>query len=170
MRRMTALLVGLALVGAVAAGCSSSGGGKGSNSNDSGNTSSISKAEFLKKGNKLCKSVMDKVDKEAQSQGLDSASTSKQADFIKNRIVPEYSKLISNLRALGYPKGDEQTLKKIYAKADARVAQYKKDPKAALNNNGTSDIDKQFDAYGLTACGSGDSGSSDSGTSSSYNS
>lgn len=166
MRRMTVLLVGLALVGAVAAGCSSGGG----SSNDSGNGPTISKADFLKKGNKLCKSVMDKVDKEAQSQGLDSASTSKQADFIKNRIVPEYSKLISNLRALGYPKGDEQTLKKIYAKADARVAQYKKDPKAALNNNGTSDIDKQFDAYGLTACGSGDSGSSDSGTSSSYNS
>ncbi len=168
MRRIGALLVGLALVGAVAAGCSSSGGGS---SNDSGNGPTISKAAFLKKGNKLCKSLTDKVDKDAASQGLDSASTSKQAAFVKNTIVPEYGKLLSNLRALGYPKGDEQKLKKIYAKAEARVAEYKKNPKAALNNNGSSDIDKQFDAYGLTACGGGDtdSGSSD-GASSSANS
>ncbi len=159
MRRMTALLVGLALVGAVAAGCSSSAG----SSNDSGNGPTISKAEFLKKGNKLCKSVMDKFNSDAESEGLDSASTSKQTDFVKNKLVPAYEKLLSQLRALGYPKGDKAKLDKIYGQAEKTVAKYKKNPEAALTANGSSAEEKGFRDYGLTDC-AGDS--SDTGSNS----
>jgi hypothetical protein len=141
-------------VGLVAAGCGSS-----SNSSST-STTALTKAEFLKKGNAICKKGNQQIGAAAQklfpkSKGKPSAAQLNK--FATGTIIPAVQGQINQIKALGAPKGDEAKVKAIVDAAQSALDKGKKDP-ALLTANGPGPF-KQANqlttSYGLTVCGGG---------------
>lgn len=136
-----------------------------------GGGSAMSKSEFVRKANAVCADQKPQLDKlgtpnvDVQSGDLTNAQLSEVADFFDAGVKIQRA-TVSKLRDLGYPKGDQATLTKIYDRADkgtdeiaaaadaARAGDLKK-LRSALEA-GTDDLDAAqhaINAYGLDTCG-----------------
>jgi hypothetical protein len=150
-RYLVALLLAALALAAVGAGCGSSSKSK---------SSTISKADFLRKGNAVCsngtkeinaagsKIFVSKKKKPTRQQVL---------KFAKTVLLPSVESQVNGIRALGAPKGDEGKVKAILAAADQGIAKSKQDP-VSLTKRGPGPFKKAntlAKAYGLKACGGG---------------
>jgi hypothetical protein len=135
--------IAIALLVAVAAGC-------GSSSNDKAPT----KAEFLKKGNAICKAGDTKTNAAAKKQF--NGGKPNQAEtlaFVKSTVLPDVSKQVDGIDALTPPKGDEKQVQAIVDSARAALNKAKADPKLLTSNTAFAKTNKLTKAYGLTVCG-----------------
>jgi hypothetical protein len=142
-RGLTAAVLAPALV---AAGCGST---------DS--TTSKSKAEFLKKGNAICKGANRQIS-QAAKKALPSRRPSQEqaAKFATDTVIPVVQREINGLKALRVPRGDEAEVKAIVAAGQTAVYEVKANPAAITSNNRNpfATWDAQAKAYGLTVCAS----------------
>ena len=150
-RGMT-LVASLALV-LVVAGCGSSSKSK------STSTPAITKAEFLKKGNAICKKGNQEINKAAKTVFAKGKKPS-HAEMIKfatGTVIPSVQTQISGVKALGAPKGDEAQVNAIVTTAQAALDKAKKDPAILVSNKSHpfAKSNKLTKAYGLKACGGG---------------
>jgi hypothetical protein len=150
MTKTISILVCFLAAGLLAAGCGSS--------DKSGEKSSITKAEFVKKGNAICAQGNKKI--EAQGQKLfgpnKKPSKAKLEEFASTVLLPSVEDQVNKIRALGAPKGDEAKVKAILDAADQGVQKGKQDP-LSLTNEGADPFAKAnrlAKAYGLKVCGS----------------
>jgi len=135
-------------------------------------SSALSKDEFVKQGNAICKKGNDAID----AAGKAAFPSNSQPDpaafqkFFKDTALPNVKKQIDDIDNLKPPKELETQVDTVVKDARAALAklqdQIDKDPAAALNNPNDpfADVNKEATAIGLSACaaGSGDSGSSSS--------
>ena len=137
----------------VAAGC-------GSSSKSTSTTPAISKAEFLKKGNAICKKGNQQISQAARKAFPKSKGKPSQAELTKfatDTIIPSVQSQINGLKALGAPQGDEAKVNAIVTSAQAALDKGKKDPTLLTSNKKDpfAKANKLAKAYGLTVCGSG---------------
>jgi hypothetical protein len=160
MRRNSFLaLAGALAIGAIAAGCGSS------NDNSTSTTAALSKAQFLKKGNAVCKKGNQQINKVGRqtfgTKGNHKKPTkAEQKKFATDTLIPGIQTQIDGVKALGPPKGDEAKVKAIVVSAQASLDKAKTDPTILLKSktNPFAKTNKLSNAYGLTACGGGGGG------------
>jgi hypothetical protein len=153
MTKTISILVGVLAAGLIAAGCGSS--------DKSGEKSSITKAEFVKKGNAICAQGNKEIETQGQKVfGKDpnkKPSKAKLEEFANTVLLPSVEDQVNKIRALGAPKGDEAKVKAILDAADQGIQKGKQDP-LSLTNEGSdpfADANRLAKAYGLKVCGSG---------------
>src|SRR5256885_12474550 len=108
----------------VAAGC-------GSSSKSTSTTPAISKAEFLKKGNAICKKGNQQINQVARKVFPNRKARPSRAQatkFAAGTIIPSVQSQINGVKALGAPKGDEAKVSAIVTTAQAALDRAKKDP------------------------------------------
>jgi hypothetical protein len=152
--RGIALAASLALV-LVVAGCGSS-----SSSKSNSTTPALTKAEFLKKGNAICKKGTQQINQAANKafpKSKGKPSEAQMTKFATDTIIPSVQTQISGVKALGAPKGDEAKVKAIVTTAQAALDKGKRDPAILVSNKSHpfAKSNKLTKAYGLKACGSG---------------
>jgi len=144
----------LAALAALAAGC--------------GGDDALSKADYVKQGNKICADFETSIAKDAKKvlAGLRSEKdlTPDKARAFFDTALPKFDAAVEDLDDLAPPEGDEDKVQAIIdaGKADSKnIAKAKKDDQAIrallLNVGGagaTPKFAKTVKAYGLTKCGS----------------
>jgi hypothetical protein len=144
--RLLAVLSAAALL--TAAGCGSS---------DDDKADALSKPEYVKQANAICKAATTKVTAEAEKVFTGAAPTPAQIkSYAEKTFFPVIGQEVKDLRALPAPEGDEDTTKAIFDAVDAGLAKAKSDPAllaASDAGNPFVDANKKANAYGLTVCG-----------------
>jgi hypothetical protein len=156
--RTRAALLSMPLVAALALGACGS------------DTKTISKADYVSKGNQLCAAAQKKIQSLKTPQvdpnsDLTKAQMQVVGDFLDQGVTIQ-NDLIKKLRALGTPKADDKKLQKIYDTSDTGAGQIQKAADAAhagklstmrtqLAKGGQTldQAQKDINAYGLTECG-----------------
>jgi hypothetical protein len=144
------------VVALVAAGC-------GSSNNDNSTTTALTKAEFLKKGNAICKKGNQQINQVANQTFTKKKypngppPKSVQTKFATDTVIPTVQSQIDQIKALGAPKGDEAQVTAIVTSAQGALDQAKKDPSVLLSNGPGpfEQTNKLSKSYGLTVCGGG---------------
>jgi hypothetical protein len=151
------MICGLALMAVLVAGVSVAGCGSSNSTTET--TATITKAEFVAKGNAVCakgeKAQEAEITAYIKKHGLEKQKPTKaqNAELVKTVLVPNIQSQIDGVKALGAPSGEEQqvnsalelsqqTLEKI--EANPELAFGKGDPFAAAG--------KQLHALGLKEC------------------
>jgi hypothetical protein len=125
-------------------------------------TATISKAEFLKQGNAICKNGNKQIEAAAEQQFPKSSSRPSQAEqvkFVTQTVIPNVQRQIDGIEALGAPEGDEATVEAITSEAQSALNEAKKDPNVMTGDGPGPFVkaDKFANSYGLTACASSES-------------
>jgi hypothetical protein len=119
----------------------------------------LSKDDFIKQADAICKASNDEVDAQAQQVfGGQKPTTAQLTQFINNTLVPSAEDEINGIDALTPPAGDEDEVQAIIDAVNAAIDKVKADPQsvAASNNNGAfAEADRLAVAYGLKVCGQG---------------
>jgi len=148
-----ALFAGVLAIAAVATGCGSS--------NDNGSTASLTKAEFVKQGNAICRKgnaqIESEFEKFAEEHHLgkhQKPSKKVLAEATETVLIPAITTQIEGLRALGTPEGDEGEIDEILTGAEESLEEAEEDPAAFAEGEPTKfkQVNKRARAYGLTVC------------------
>ena len=148
MKRNTLMLLGLVLAtGLIAAGC-----GDDDESSDTGTdeaTASLTKEEYLAKGNKICEDGDAELQ---QAPGADPADAAAFESFVNDTFVPNVQGQIDDLRE-GIPEADADEVNQILDEAELALQDVKEDPSSiAQQQDPFTDISKKLHEYGLTSC------------------
>lgn len=153
-KRLFALFVAaLACVVAVA-GCGSS--------DDNDSTASLSKAQFVKQGNAICRKGNAKIESEFEEfaenhQLQENKKPSKPVleEATETILVPQISNQVEEIRALGTPEGDEGEVDAILGGAEEAVEEAEEDPATFAEGESAKlkEVNKEAREYGLTVCG-----------------
>jgi hypothetical protein len=110
----------------------------------------ISKSDFLDQGNTICAAGNMAVDDVGNS--IDQNDQEQLLTAISEQVVPLVRGQIEDLRALGYPEGDKDTLEGIYADTEGVLDSWEDDPALALDDDRMAPINERLGDYGLTQC------------------
>jgi hypothetical protein len=147
-----AALVSLA---ALVAGC-----GGGDSTTDE--TVTLTKAEFIKQGDAICKKGNTEIEAgfedfaEANDIPQDKEPSKAQGvKIVETVIVPGIKQQAEEIRALGAPDGEEQQVEDLLDSLDAAVAEAEEDPEALFGENSDpfADANQQATDYGFEVCG-----------------
>lgn len=142
-RRICGVLV-IAMMVAIPVGCGS-------------DNKAPTKAEFVKKGNAICKAGNAKI-KLAGKKVFKGKPTSQQLNaFATKVLIPNVQAQVTAIKNMTPPKGDESKVKAIVDSAQKGLDKGKVNP-ALLTQNGPGPFarsNKLTTAYGLTVCGQG---------------
>jgi hypothetical protein len=149
MRLNAILAVTAALaLGVIAAGCGSS---DDNSTSTTATAAAISKADFLAKGNQICKQGNDEINAAGKKLGQ-SVSQQQFEDFASNTVVPSIQKQIDGIKALGAPAGEEAQVNQLVSTAQADLDQLKADPSKLQDDSLFKDANQKANAVGLTEC------------------
>jgi hypothetical protein len=147
-RALFSICAALALV-ALIAGCGSS--------DDS--SSSLTKAEFVKKGNAICaagnKEIEDGFEAFAEEHDLSGKQPPSEAEskeVAETVLIPAVSKQVEQIRALGPPDDEAE---EVVDSAEESLEKAEEDPVGFIEGDGAgfAATNKKARAYGLTVCG-----------------
>jgi hypothetical protein len=153
-KRLAALIGGALAVSLLAAGC---GGGSDSNSS----TASLTKAEFLKQGNAICKhgnmeieAEFEKFVKEHHLSQNKQPTQAQLTEASETFLIPMIRKEVDQLKALGAPEGEEAKVDAIIEAAEESLETAEANPTSLTSENGGpfTKTNKLAKEYGLTAC------------------
>jgi len=137
------VLTAILSVGLVAFGC---GGGD----------DNLTKAEFLKQGNAVCKKGNDQIDKVAnQTFGKKHPSQAKLNSFATDTLIPVVQTEIDGISDLNPPSADEDQVNAIVDEAQAALDKGKADPSLLVSEKSDpfKKANKLANDYGLKECG-----------------
>jgi hypothetical protein len=121
-------------------------------------TTALTKAQFVKQGNALCKKREDERNKEIEAvfsklQPGDELSDPRQAKLIQKLIIPSYEKMIADVKGLGAPEGDEAEVDEIVAAMEKTRDELEADPEEAVFTTVMfNPPNKLVRSYGLRSC------------------
>jgi ribosome-binding factor A len=143
-------LVGVsAVLGLFAMGC---GGG----SDDS--TATFTKAQFVQKGNALCKKREEERAEQVQVEVAKlkpggEFSDAKQTKMVVTIIEPSYEKIIADVKSLGSPDGQSAEVAKIVKSMEDALKKLEAKPEEAVFNTLMfEEANKLATEYGLSSC------------------
>lgn len=151
-RKFFALFAVLAIA-AIAAGCGSS--------DDNDSTASLSKAEFVKQGNAICRKgnaqIESGFEEFAEKHHLKkNQKPSKEVleEATETVVIPKVKAQVEGIRALGTPEGDEGEVDEILSGAEEGIEEAEEDPAAFAESESPKfkEVNKKARAYGLTVC------------------
>ncbi len=158
-KRLIALSVGVLGVVLAAAGC----GGD----DEEASTSSITKAEFIRKADAICKKGDRQVEEKfaaflkENEELLKTSDVSEaelaagSAEVAETILIPGARKEMETLRALEAPSGDEDQIEEILDALDESIERSEEDPQAAVMSN--LEVFRRpkglAEEYGLKVCG-----------------
>jgi hypothetical protein len=145
----TALLVVIAMI---ATGC----GGGGSST-----TASITKAEFVKKGNAICtagnKRDQTEFEAFAKESGLkegEEPSKAQDEELAETILLPSVSQEIEEIKALGIPGEEGEGAEAVIESAEESIEKGEEEPAALVSSEKTfKKTNELAHEYGLTVCG-----------------
>lgn len=146
-----AVVAALAL-GIVVAGCGSS------DSDDSSSAQALTKAEFVKRGNALCRKAEAKKNVKLlaalKELGNDVSKQSNQEKLVVEIALPPVAQMTKEFSELVPPAGDEEEIEKIVSAYEASVKQVEADPGSAIIGTVEPFLqpDRDAVAYGMQAC------------------
>lgn len=154
-----AAIVTMAMAAAIA-GCGGDDGGGGQTAaadDQAADASPITKAEFVRKANKICEGLTDRLVAEASPAELREAEEESDAEAVQNRLVPAIEGQIDELRALGTPEGDEEQLSTFYETVEEVMQSAKANPQRFLSELGNferpyGEVERLGKAYGIQVC------------------
>jgi hypothetical protein len=133
------------------------------NADETGASATLTKKEFLKKGNALCDKVLEERDilaaevyeqfiSEGGYKSSSKASRDQMAKKLAGETVVMYKNLVHGLEELGPPANDAEQVKKIMSEYEAILDQIGNDPKKLKEAEPLSPNGKAY-SYGLISCG-----------------
>jgi hypothetical protein len=154
---LAALALAIVLAGA---GCGG-GSGDGDATAESVAAGSLSKAEFIEKGDEIC----TKAGEQSQSEFADfvkennitakkGPSEAQFGEVGETILIPLLQQQLDELRALGAPKGDEAEIKALLEAIEASLEEVEKEPAVASSlETLLAAPDKLSQEYGFKVCG-----------------
>jgi hypothetical protein len=136
------LLTAVLSVGIVVAGC---GGGD----------DALTKSEFLKQGNAICKKGNKEIDQSANKTFSKNQRPTKAeiTKFAEDTLIPSAEEQIAGLRDLNPPSADEDQVNAILDEADSALDETKADPAiVASNKDPFKKANQLAKSYGLNEC------------------
>ena len=152
-----ALLV--AALALVAAGC----GDDDDSGSDTTTTTALTKDEYIREANRICKKQDAKIERASQQFFADAPNDqepppSEVAEFGKKTVFPAIQDEIDRVEQLGAPEGDEEEVEKMLDAAKSGLASLEADP-SQLEKGGIASSFEEFQtlasAYGLDECAAG---------------
>jgi hypothetical protein len=134
-------------------------GGDDSGTGAEATASSLTKAQFLKKGNAICAKAYYRINQEYgkfSAGGRENNATEAERNRAAEEIVPPaLNQVVRRLRDLGAPAGDERRVDKMLTTFEAGIEVGEEDPLALRGVDGFA-FEEAYEtlwAYGLTKCG-----------------
>jgi hypothetical protein len=152
-RTSLALLLACAVAG-FAVGC-----GDDDDNGNGGGDDSLSKAEYIERGDQICRAGDREIERDAESEFGDLQEQPSREDlvgFVEDVVIPNIEDQIAELRDLPAPEGDEDTVNAIYDAADESIETVKENPEAAVSegaDNPFEETNRLARDYGFEACG-----------------
>jgi ABC-type glycerol-3-phosphate transport system substrate-binding protein len=156
-KRLIALLAGVMALAIVAAGCGSS-----SDSTTDTTVVVLTKTEFIKQGDAICKKGSESLSQEAEDfadeNDIDTEKPTKkqQEEVIETVVGPALQTQADELRELGDPDGEEDKMTAIVDALEAGAKELEDDPGALLESGGKSPLDEANELaneFGFKQCG-----------------
>lgn len=125
---------------------------------DDESTSSLTRAQFLKQGNAICKKSEEEKGKALRSlvAKLDPnkpITKERKEQLVLTVILPPYEQMTEDLKGLGAPEGDEEEVEAIIKEMEKAAEKTKADPGVAVTSvREFEDANKMATDYGLTSC------------------
>lgn len=151
-RASIAVLAAFVALAAIVAGC----GG-----DDSDTSASLTKAQFVKQADAICKKGNDKIEAEFESfvkeneLGENEApSKALQEEAIAEIVAPSVQEQVEEIDALGAPEGDEEQIEEMLTAFEEGAEELEENPSSL--NEGENPIAKGSKLardYGLVTCG-----------------
>jgi len=145
------VLMAALIVGVCVAGCGSS------DSTSTETTATISKAEFVAKGNAVCvkgeKAQEAEINAYVKKHGLENKkpTTAQQAELVETVFAPNIQSQIDGVKALGAPSGEEQQVSSALELSQQTLEKVEANPELVFGNNDAfAAAGKQLHALGLT--------------------
>jgi hypothetical protein len=151
---LVALVVGSLAIALIVAGCGGSGDGEVS-------TSSLSKAEFIKKADAACTRGNKRVEadfatfiKKTHFQLSENPTKAEVDSLLHTVVIPAVEREVAEIRALGAPSGDEERIEAILVAVEEGIETAEKNPKIALENTSIAFgiAQRLAKEYGLQVC------------------
>ena len=150
-KRLIALLAGVVAIVVVAAGCGSSSGS---------DSSSLTKAEFIKKADAICsrgeKSIEDGAEKFAKENNVDTEKPTKaqKEEVITQVVAPNIRKQGEEISELGAPSGEDEKVEAIVTAVEEGADALEEEPTTLFEGkNPLEHGSKLAKEYGLKVCG-----------------
>jgi hypothetical protein len=159
MRGPIALLAGILAVALILVGCG--GDSSDSSSEDSDSTASLSKAEFIKQADAICKEGGKKAQSEFVAFTEEKKTpegkepTTAQWEEIGTRILaPALQQQADEIRQLGVPSGDDDQIEEFLDGVDEAVEKVEESPETAKEPAKLlDDAHQAIKGYGFKVCG-----------------
>lgn len=153
-KRLIALLAGVMAIAMVAAGC-------GSSSDDSTETVVLTKTEFIKQGDAICKQgssqISDEADEFAEENDIDTSNPSKedQEEVIVSVVAPALQTQADEISELGAPEGEEEKVTAMIEALEAGAEKLEDEPGALLESKADplAEANKLANEFGFKECG-----------------
>ncbi len=154
-KRPIALLAGVMAIAIVAAGC-------GSSSDDSTTVVVLTKTEFIKQGDAICKRGSESLSQEAEDfadeNNIDTEKPTKeqQEEVIATVVGPALQTQAEELGELGAPDGEEEKTTAIVDALETGAEELEDNPGALLESSGKGPLDKANELaneFGFKECG-----------------
>lgn len=148
---LTAAVAAAALVMLVA-GC-----GGGDETTDE--TVTLTKAEFIKQGDAICKEGNDQSEKEAEEFAeendftLEKASDEQLEEAVSEVLVPNLNQQAEEIEALGAPEGDEEQVEEIIVSLEGAAEEIEDEPGIVFDGEVLKEPSELAEDYGFKVCG-----------------
>lgn len=152
---MSKLLI--AAVAAVALAALVAGCGGGDETTDE--TVTLTKAEFIKQGDAICKESGDQSEKEAEEFAeengftLEKASTEQLEEAVAEVLVSTLRQQADEISALGAPEGDEEQVEEIITSLEGATDEIEDEPKLVFEEKVFDEPNELAQDYGFKVCG-----------------
>jgi hypothetical protein len=147
-----AAVAALVALTALVAGC----GGGGDTTDE---TVTLTKTEFIKQGDAICKQGNEASEKEAEEFAedndfqLEKASKKQLEEAVSAVLVPNLEQQAEELDALGAPKGDEDEVEEIIASLEDATAEIEDRPNLVFAGKVLQKATEEAKSYGFKVCG-----------------
>jgi|SRR5215204_3968075 len=151
-KAVLAALAALVALSALIAGC-----GGGDSTTDE--TVNLTKTEFIKQGDAICKKGNDQSEKEAEKFAeengftLEKASKDQLEEAVAEVLVPSVNQQAEEIAELGAPEGDEEQVEEIIVSLEGAADKIEDEPSAVFDGKVLKEPSKLAKDYGFKVCG-----------------
>lgn len=134
-------------------------GGCGGGDDTTDETVTLTKAEFIKQGDAICKEANEENESEAEEFAeendftLEKASKEQLEEAVAEVLVPSLNKQVEELDALGAPAGDEDQVEEIIVSLEDVAGEVEDDPGLVFEEKTLEKPSQLANAYGFKVCG-----------------
>jgi phosphosulfolactate synthase (CoM biosynthesis protein A) len=133
--------------------------GFGCGNDDNSSGSALTKAEFIKQADRLCKKGDAQIEVEAEEfaeeNKIEEATEAQPEKLVSEVVAPAIQTQAEEIADLGAPEGDEETIEAMVEAVESGAAELEANPLAGMEGKSPlGEASKIARAYGLKECAS----------------